>query len=317
MADVVVNGVRHHVQRLGSAGSGRTVVFVHGLVMDNLSSFYFTLANPVAAHSEVVLYDLRGHGMSERPASGYRVPDLVDDLRALLDALAIERPVYVVGNSFGGLIALAFAARYPQRSAGLALIDAHDGTGGWAEQMASSLSLKGDARDSTIAANFQSWLGRHSERKRTRLARSAEALVEGTTLIDDLKASPPLTRDSLASIACPTLALYGEKSDVRHRGEELARTMPRCTLEILPGCTHSVLWEATGYVRQRVVDFIEGSSGLRVTSEQSGLRTSDEQSGLRTAAEQSGARTDESGGRASAEQLGAPAAVERSGDRTP
>ena len=36
--------------------------------MDNLSSFYFTLANPVAETADVVLYDLRGHGLSERPA---------------------------------------------------------------------------------------------------------------------------------------------------------------------------------------------------------------------------------------------------------
>jgi len=254
LADVTVNGVRHHVQRLG--GGAHTVVFVHGLVMDNLSSFYFTLANPVAARADVVLYDLRGHGMSERPQTGYRVDDLVGDLRALVDALAIDRPVYLVGNSFGGLVALAFAAAHPDRTAGLALIDAHDGTDGWAQQMTSSLSLKGDARDATIAANFQSWLGRHSERKRTRLARTAEALVEGTSLIDDLRASPPLTQAALSTISSPVLALYGEHSDVRDRGEQLARTLPACSLEIVPGCTHSVLWEATGEVRRRVVEFV-------------------------------------------------------------
>src|SRR6266478_4331964 len=104
MADVVANGVRHHVQRLGHPRrDDHTVVFVHGLVMDNLSSFYFTLANPVAATADVVLYDLRGHGMSERPPTGYRVADLVADLAALLDALALPR-VALVGNSFGGLV---------------------------------------------------------------------------------------------------------------------------------------------------------------------------------------------------------------------
>src|SRR5512133_2303707 len=113
MADVTANGVRHHVQRLGAGD--RTVVFVHGLVMDNLSSFYFTLANPVASFADVVLYDLRGHGMSERPARGYRVVDLVADLAALLDALGIAHPVALVGNSFGGLVALAFAAAHPER----------------------------------------------------------------------------------------------------------------------------------------------------------------------------------------------------------
>ena len=130
MADVVANGVRHHVQRLG--GGRRTVVFLHGLVMDNLSSLYFTLANPVAAGADVVLYDLRGHGRSERPAAGYRVDDLVADLGALLDALGVDGPVDLVGNSFGGLLALAFAAAAPARVAGLALVDAHDGADGWA-----------------------------------------------------------------------------------------------------------------------------------------------------------------------------------------
>jgi pimeloyl-ACP methyl ester carboxylesterase len=251
VSDVVARGVRHHVQRLGR---GTPVVFLHGLVMDNLSSFYFTLANPVAERGEAILYDLRGHGLSERPPRGYAVADFVADLAALFDQLAIGRAA-LVGNSFGGLLALAFAAAHPTRVARLALIDAHDGTDGWAAQMAETLALRGDARDSAIAQNFQAWLGRHSERKRTRLARAAEALVEGTSLVADLRASPALAPAELARIEVPTLALYGERSDVRARGEQLARTLPRCTLEVLPGCSHSVLWEATAHVRERVTAF--------------------------------------------------------------
>ena len=259
MAEVAANGLRHHVQRLGSRGAEPPVVFVHGLVMDNLSSFYFTLANPVAERTEAILYDLRGHGLSERPARGYTVAELVGDLAGLLDALDVPRAV-LVGNSFGGLLALAFASAHPARVARLALIDAHDGTDGWAAQMASTLALRGDARDAKIAESFQAWLGRHSERKRNRLARAAEALVEGTSLIADLRGSPPLTAAELARIPCPTLALYGERSDVRARGEELARTLPACTLHVLPGCTHSVLWEATAEVRTRVVAFVRGEA---------------------------------------------------------
>ena len=254
MTDVVANGVRHHVQRLGSGE--RTVVFIHGLVMDNLSSFYFTLANPLAESADVILYDLRGHGMSERPETGYSVANLVADLAALLDALEVTRPVDIVGNSFGGLLALAFAAAHPERVARLALIDAHTGVEGWAAQMTATLALKGDARDAKIAESFQSWLGRHSERKRNRLAKSAEALVEHTTLVAELRASPAL---ELGAIKCPTLALYGETSDVRSHGEALARQLPACTLTLLPGCTHSVLWEATAEVKARVLAFVVGA----------------------------------------------------------
>jgi len=256
LADVIANGVRHHVQRLGSGD--RRVVFVHGLVMDNLSSFYFTLANPLATRAEVILYDLRGHGMSERPATRYAVADFVADLAALIDELASGGPVHLVGNSFGGVVALALAAAQPAKVASLALIDAHDGTAGWAAQMAGTLALQGDARDAKIAESFQAWLGRHSERKRTRLATAAEALVNGTTLVADLRGSPPVAHDELARIACPVLALYGERSDVRERGEQLARTLPRCELVIVPGATHSVLWEATGLVRDRIVSFAGG-----------------------------------------------------------
>jgi pimeloyl-ACP methyl ester carboxylesterase len=119
--------------------------------------------------------------------------------------------------------------------------------------MTATLALTGEARDAKIVESFQAWLGRHSERKRTRLARSAEALIEGTSLIADLRRSPPLTAAALSSIRCPTLALYGERSDVRDRGEQLARTLPSCTLHVFPGCSHSVLWEATAEVRERLV----------------------------------------------------------------
>ncbi|MDQ1441189.1 MAG: hypothetical protein QOG97_1417, partial [Acidimicrobiaceae bacterium] len=88
MADVVANGVRFHVQQLtppqGRSAETPAVVFIHGLVMDNLSSFYYTLANPcAAAGADVMLYDLRGHGLSERPPLGYALEDSVDDLVGL------------------------------------------------------------------------------------------------------------------------------------------------------------------------------------------------------------------------------------------
>jgi pimeloyl-ACP methyl ester carboxylesterase len=149
MAEVTANGVRFHVQRLtprrpacaaDGAENGAPVVFVHGLGMDNLSSFYYTLANPVAnAGNEVILYDLRGHGLSERPSTGYSVSDSVTDLHSLLGAIGVTGPVHLVGNSYGGTVALGFGAAHPDRVASMMLIEAHFAIEGWNEQMAGTL----------------------------------------------------------------------------------------------------------------------------------------------------------------------------------
>ena len=121
MAEVEANGLRFHVQRLGAGP--RTVVFLHGLVMDNLSSWYFSVANSAAQQADVVLYDLRGHGRSERPSSGYGLDEMVTDLVGILDAQGIDGPVDLIGNSYGGLLALAFAFAHPERTGGLLLAE--------------------------------------------------------------------------------------------------------------------------------------------------------------------------------------------------
>jgi pimeloyl-ACP methyl ester carboxylesterase len=261
MAEIEVRGIKLHVQRLGVRDEAKPiVVFLHGLVMDNLSSWFFTVANPATRVAEAVLYDLRGHGLSERPRSGYTLADHVADLEALLDALALTRPVTLVGNSFGGLLALAFARTHAARVAGLVLVDGHLGDEGFGAQMAETLQLKGEERDRRIAESFASWLGRHSERKRTRLADNARALVEGTTLVADMQRTPAFDAADLSEIRVPILGLYGERSDIRTRSEALLRHAPHAEVVILPGCSHSVLWEATDEVRDRILGSLSRQS---------------------------------------------------------
>jgi pimeloyl-ACP methyl ester carboxylesterase len=255
MADVDVNGIRLHVQRLGNGGR-ETVVFLHGLVMDNLSSWYFTVANTVALTADVVLFDLRGHGKSHRPASGYTVADFVADIDGLIAALAIGRPVHLVGNSFGGLLAVSFAVARPDRVKSMVLIDSHYATPEWQQAMTGSLSLQGEELYRKIAVSFRHWLGRNSERKRSRLTDTAKEIVYGTTLLHDLNASATVSDEMLARIGCPVLGLYGEHSDVRAMGEHLARHMPKFELRLFSECTHSVLWEKTDTVRDDIAAWI-------------------------------------------------------------
>ncbi|MGK5440402.1 alpha/beta fold hydrolase [Micromonospora sp. URMC 105] len=269
MADVVARGVRFHVQRLAPAGrvgaSTPVVVCLHGLVMDNLSSFYYTLAGPLAAAgADVVLYDLRGHGRSARPPSGYTLDESVADLVALLDALGLRQPVYLVGNSYGGAVALRAAAVRPDRVAGLVAIEAHaigDGAGEWIERMSNTLTVTalGLAYD-----DMPGQLRLLGNRKLARSARLADALLNGTTLIDDIAATPPMAGADLSRIARPVLAIYGALSDLAEAGRQLAREVPHCTLCVVPGQAHTVLREATALVRGLVLEWLAPRAGLPV-----------------------------------------------------
>lgn len=278
MPHVEANGLRFHVQQVRRPGSGHAprpaVVMVHGLVVDNLSSYYCTLAHPVALVADTYLYDLRGHGLSQVPATGYRVADHVDDLEALLDAWGLTDPVHVVASSYGGGVALGLAHRRPERVASLVLVEAHVPTEGWGEHMAANLTQVASAVDVSAGPDrrewlahqatrtfgleetgVREWLARHATRRIDRLVRDVERLLQ-TTLIDDLRREPPLPAAALAAVGCPTLALYGERSDILDHARALARHVPGCELHLLPGCAHTVLYEATGVVRAHVLDWL-------------------------------------------------------------
>ncbi|CAM2066054.1 Alpha/beta hydrolase [Sulfidibacter corallicola] len=257
MTEWNIQGLNLHVQCLGAEGLAQpAVVFLHGLVMDNLSSWYFTMANPTARERRVLLYDLRGHGRSDRPVSGYDLGSFVAELDGVIRRAAFDAPVVLVGNSFGGLLALAYAMAHPERVDSLVLIEAHAHVAGWGEEMAATLSLEGEAANHKIALHFQDWLGRHSARKRNRLARNARELIQETSLIADLRRTPPITDTRIASVQVPVLALYGEHSDIRERGEALVATLPQARLKLFDGCSHSIMWEATARVRDELLAWL-------------------------------------------------------------
>lgn len=269
MPEIDVRDARFHYQLLGPPADAqpenadatpnqgrRTVVFLHGLVMDNLSSWYFTLANPVATVADVLLYDMRGHGKTTRTKSGYTLTGMTADLTGLLDELGLQQPVTFVGNSFGGMLALRFAMDHPERVESVVLVDSHVPHETWAEEMQATLSLQGEERDRMIAVNFKDWLGRNSQRKSNRLAKNAGELVYETSLVEDLATFSEFTDEELANVRCPVLGFYGEDSDIRDHGDRLARTIPNFELRVFPESTHSIIWEKTAELREQVLDWV-------------------------------------------------------------
>jgi len=118
VAEVVVDGVSLAYQQLGE---GPDLMFVHGLAASR--AFWFLhYAMPLSRHFRVTLFDLRGHGYSGVPASGYDTVTQARDLAGLLDHLGIAHCA-LVGHSYGGAVALEYAGRQPQRVSRLAIMD--------------------------------------------------------------------------------------------------------------------------------------------------------------------------------------------------
>ncbi|MEU9264741.1 alpha/beta hydrolase [Streptomyces sp. NPDC048251] len=271
MAMVDTGSVRLHVQRIGPR-QGRpataTVVLVHGLLTDSLASYYFTVAPAFAAAGlDVVMYDLRGHGRSERPAAGYTLDDNIDDLEALLDRLGVTGPVHLVGNSYGGTIAFGYAARHPERAASVSLVESEPATAAWAVKLGGILD-----RVMTQLAHHESdalaWITANRGHNTARLARGAARLARETSLGRDIPASRVLTDDRIAAVRCPVLGLYGADSDLAELAPWLRAVLPDCRTVVIPGHEHSVLVEASGTVGGHILSLVEKAG--RVAAEATG-----------------------------------------------
>ncbi|MEO8506716.1 MAG: alpha/beta hydrolase [Betaproteobacteria bacterium] len=286
MPDVVARGVRFNVIRMGQGEP--VLVLVHGLIMDSHASYYMSVAPALAKHASVILYDLRGHGRSEQPPSGYTTDDMVADLAAILEAVDLrEHPVVIVGNSFGGHIALRFAVEHPARVRALVLLEAQSGVAEFGQEMAKLLAVEGVERDRKANEIFGRWLSLHAarrqlvddpaaigahdarraatienvrqikRRRRSPGVTTAEGLGNATTLVADLARAPAVTDEAIAGLRCPVLAIYGEDSELREDAERFRRLLPGMELKLVPGMGHTILLEATPQVRDAILDWLQ------------------------------------------------------------
>jgi pimeloyl-ACP methyl ester carboxylesterase len=126
--DIATNGATIHV-RVG--GHGPAVVLLHGF--GDTGDMWGPMAADLARDHTVVVPDLRGMGLSSKPAGGFDKKTQAGDVAGVLDALKIER-ADLVTHDIGNMVGFAFAAQHPARVTRFVLIDAPvPGIGPWEE----------------------------------------------------------------------------------------------------------------------------------------------------------------------------------------
>lgn len=119
---VAVAGRRVHVVEMGVEHAGPVVVLECGIGGATAAS-WGQVEPAVARFAHVIAYDRAGVGLSD-PTPGSRDGiALTGELHELLDTLGVRRPIVLVGHSYGGLLARLYTARWPDRVAGLALLE--------------------------------------------------------------------------------------------------------------------------------------------------------------------------------------------------
>lgn len=240
------SGLKLHYQRVGK---GPDLVMIHGLT-GNLAVWHFKIIPLLQDRFRILTYDLRGHGYSEMPPSGYSATDMAHDLAGLLDTLGIER-ADIVGHSFGADTALYFAYHHPERVRNLVAIEAAlpalielrsaanwEGWTYWAEVLEQAGYTVPPERRSDhdylirLSLNVPKKWGPLNG-----LPRNPEPflrLLDTTTIVKEYEQVGELTLANLHRIQAPTTLLYVEQSAFQSSHDELLARLPNVRSVMMP-----------------------------------------------------------------------------------
>ena len=254
-----LNGVVLHVQDLGPADRP-ALVFSNSLGTD--FRIWNDVVGQLADRFRIVLYDKRGHGLSELDKPPYSIADHVGDLAALLDDLAIERAI-VCGLSVGGLIAQGLYASRPELVSALVLCDTAHKVGTaelWNTRMA---AIEKGGIASIAEAILERWFSRELRENapvalagwRAMLTRTPQAGYLGTcAAIRDADFTAEARQ-----IAVPTLCLVGAEDGATPPAlvRELANLIPGARYEVIEGAGHLPCIERPVAVARLIEAFIQ------------------------------------------------------------
>jgi esterase len=251
---VVVGGMRLHYLDWGSRGR-QPIVFLHGGGLTARTWDLVCLALRVSNHCFAL--DQRGHGDSEwSPGLAYDTAEHVADLEGLIEHLALDRPV-LVGQSMGALNSLTYASRHAADLGGLVLVD-----------MTPDVQFEGAKRIfdfvtapaelDSVEAFVERAVEFNPNRDRRLLRRSLQhnlrrlpngkwtwkydrrAMTRGR--FEKVRSEVSGLRDVLGAVACPTLVVRGERSDVVSEASAaaLAEALPSGEWLTIPDAGHTV-----------------------------------------------------------------------------
>ena len=234
------NGLVVHYSDQGRR-DGPPLVFINSLGCD--FRIWSAVAEILAADFRIILYDKRGHGLSESGPDRTDMADYASDLAALLDGIGVQRAT-LVGLSIGGLIAQEFYRQRPERVAGLVLCDtaAKIGTDeAWDQRMA---EVERGGVESLADATLERWFTADFRLRRSDALAGMRAMLTRTPRQGYLAACGALKRADLQSdagrIKAPTLCLVGDQdgSTPPDLVRRTAALIPRSRFEILEGAGH-------------------------------------------------------------------------------
>jgi 3-oxoadipate enol-lactonase len=261
MPTVEVNGINLYYE-LHGAEDRPVLVLNNGIIMNAATSWVFQ-TKALAAHYRVLQYDCRGQGQSDHPDEEYSMEQHADDLAGLLDALQIDA-AHVVGISYGGEVAQAFALAYPHRTSSLILVDTVSEVGSelrtvvdsWVDALKSGDPLA--FFNATVPWNF-----------------SPEFIANNGALLEDAKGRygqldfPAVIRlceaffqvnftARLGEIQAPTCIIVGDRDLIKGPGyaQILKRHIPQAEYHLLVGAGHASCWERPAEFNSIVLGFL-------------------------------------------------------------
>ncbi|WP_439815392.1 alpha/beta fold hydrolase [Zavarzinia sp. CC-PAN008] len=261
METVDANGITIAFDRVGS---GPPLLLLHGAEADR--TMFAGLASLLAPQRTVIAMDQRDSGGTRNPEAPYGLDDLADDCAGLVEALRLG-PVDVFGQSLGGVIAQAFAARHPGLVQRLVLGSTFQlgadpvaaSAGGVPRLLTLRAGLPGTARDLAGMFFTDAYLERHPERAAllTGTTRTpAQQARRGTLLLRPVSAT-------LADVRAPTLVVAGAVDRLIPPAHTLgiAAAIAGAQTLLLDDLGHVAVLEAPERVAQAILAFLTSTGG--------------------------------------------------------